>query len=150
VHEYIGKDLSKLRIQFVPAKTILGDAKLQSEDVAVCALPGLLEQPLYGGKMCHIVRSTPGGSEMRSRFWLGIVAKRDGNDTVSSIEGLIGNTYLARMIAVSETDALDLMNHAIEEMSYLAGFLAQLYAEETSEIAPITQAAGSINARGAE
>ena len=133
VHEYIGEDLSKLRIQFVPANTILGDVKLGPDDVAVCALPGLLEQPVYGGKMCHIVRATPQGAEMRSRFWLGIVAKRDGNETVSSIEGLIGNTYLARKIGVSETDALALMNHAIQEMGTLAGFLAKLYAEENKD-----------------
>lgn len=148
VHEYIGEDLSKLRIQFVPAKTILGDVELQPDDVAVCALPGLLEQPVYGGKMCHIVRSTPRGAEMRSRFWLGIVAKRDGNDPVDSIEGRIGNTYLARMIAVSETDAIDLMNHAIQEMGYLAGFLAKLYAEEKGESVPFTQAADSASDRG--
>ena len=70
---------------------------------------------------------------MRSRFWLGIVAKRDGNETVSSIEGLIGNTYLARKIGVSETDALALMNHAIQEMGTLAGFIAELYTEENKD-----------------
>ena len=133
VHEYIGEELSKLRIQFVPANTILDDVKLGPDDVAVCALPGLLEQPVYGGKMCHIVLATPQGAEMRSRFWLGMVAKRDGNEPVNSIIGLIGNTYLVRKIGVSETDALALMNHAIQEMGTLAGFLAQLYAEEATK-----------------
>lgn len=135
VHEYIGENLSKLRIQFVAAQTILGDLQLRPADVAVCALPGLLEQPLYVGKMCHIVRATEQGAEMRSRFWLGIVAKRNGNNSVGSLEGLIGNTYLARRIAVSDRDAFALMNHAIQEMGYLADFLAELYTTEMADAA---------------
>jgi len=130
VHEYIGKDLQKLRIQFVPPEQILGDVQFRDDDVAVCALPGLLEKPLWGGKMCHIIRSTDDGAEMLSRFWLGIVAKRDGNEKVGSIEGVLGNTYLARKIGVSKSGAVDLMNHATQEMGILAEFLPELYASE--------------------
>jgi len=132
VHEYIGKDLAKLRIQFVPPEAILGEVQFKDDDIAVCALPGLLEKPLYGGKMCHIIRSTDGGSEMLSRFWLGMVAKREGNETVRSVEGILGNTYLVRKIGVRKSDALDLMNHATQEMGYLAEFLPELYAAEMS------------------
>jgi len=70
---------------------------------------------------------------MRSVFWMGDVSKRDGNETVSSIEGLVGNTALARMLAMNETGAVDLMTHAIQEMGYLADFLPDLYAAETGE-----------------
>jgi len=80
--------------------------------------------------MCHIIRSTDDGAEMLSRFWLGMVAKRDGNEKVASIEGVLGNTYIARKLGVPKSDALDLMNHATQEMSYLAEFLPELYAEE--------------------
>ena len=46
VHEYIGLDLHKLRIQFVPPEEILGDTShLHPNDVAVCARPGLLDKP---------------------------------------------------------------------------------------------------------
>jgi len=130
VHEYIGEDLQKLRIQFVPPEEILGDVSLREGDVAVCAKPGLLEQPLNGGQMCHIIRATEDGAEMRSRFWLGMVAKRDGNEQVSSIEGVVANTYLARRLGVSKQAATDLMNHCTEEMSILAGFLPGLYEAE--------------------
>ncbi|GAB5454749.1 MAG: hypothetical protein Hens2KO_09780 [Henriciella sp.] len=132
VHEYLGEDLAKLRIQFVPPEEILGPVNLADDDVAVCARAGLLEQPLNGGKMCHIIRNTDDGAEMRSRFWLGMVAKRDGNQTKPSIEGLVANTYLARKIGVSDSAARDLMTHAIEEMGYLADFLPELYASETA------------------
>lgn len=130
VHEYIGEDLDKLRIQFVPPEEVLGDVALREGDVAVCARAGLLEQTLNGGKMCHIIRQTTDGAEMRSRFWLGMVAKRDGNAQVGSVEGVVGNTYLARRLGVSRSDAVDVMNHCTEEMSILAGFLPDLYAAE--------------------
>jgi len=135
VHEYIGEKFEKLRIQFVPPEEILGEYPFHEDDVAVCALPGLLEQPLYGGKMCHIIRRTDEGSEMLSRFWLGIVAKRKGNEKIRSIEGVIGNTYLVRSIGVKKSDAIDLMNHATQEMSILAKFLPELYASETGKLA---------------
>lgn len=135
VHEYIGQDLTKLRIQFVPPEDILGTVQFRQDDVAVCALPGLLKKPYYGGKMCHIIRSTEDGAIMLSRFWLGMVAKRDGNKKIRSIEGLLGNTYLARKIGVRKSSAMDLMNHATEEMGYLAEFLPELYAEEMNRTA---------------
>jgi hypothetical protein len=69
---------------------------------------------------------------MRSVFWLGDVAERDGNGTVFSIKGLLGNTALARHLAVDDRLAVDLMTHAIQEMGYLADFLPQLYADEMS------------------
>jgi len=139
VHEYIGEDLVKLRIQFVPPEDILGDVRFGDDDVAVCARPGLLENPLYGGKMCHIIRRTDDGAEMLSRFWLGQVAKRKGNDSVPSIEGLLGNTYLARRIGVRKSGANDLMNHAVQEMGYLAEFLPELYTAEMDTVQPETE-----------
>ncbi|MEM9178475.1 MAG: hypothetical protein AAGA89_02130 [Pseudomonadota bacterium] len=131
VHEFIGKDMEKLRIQFVPPEDILSDVQLRESDVAICAKAGLLEQPINGGQMCHIIRATEDGAEMRSRFWLGMVAKREGNDQIASIEGLVANTYLARKLGVSDSAAIDLMNHCTEEMSILAEFLPELYAAET-------------------
>lgn len=130
VHEYIGEDLNKLRIQFVEPKDILGDVNLADGDVAVCARVGLLEDPLYAGEMCHIVRNVEGGSEMRSRFWLGMVASREGNEAVPSVIGALGNTYLARLLTVNETSATALLDHCFDEMTILAGFLPELYADE--------------------
>lgn len=131
VHEYIGTDLVKLRIQFVPPEEILTDAQLKPDDVAVCARVGLLETPLNVTRMCHIIRNTEFGAEMRSRFWMGHISRRDGNETVASIEGVLGNTYLVRAFAIGEADARAVMIHAIEEMGTLADFLPDLYAQET-------------------
>ena len=87
VHEYLaGKDgpLYKLRIDFHdPSETF--DAKLYKESgaLAVCARPGLLEAPIHVGRMTHFVRDTDYGCEMRSRFWLGMIAHRDPDDHIA-------------------------------------------------------------------
>jgi hypothetical protein len=70
---------------------------------------------------------------MRSIFWLGHVKKRTDNDEVFSIEGLIGNTALARFILIDPQFAKDLMIHAIQEMGILSDFLPEIYNKETAE-----------------
>lgn len=132
VHEYIGEDLHKLRIQFVEPSSILGEVDTREDRFIICAKAGDLEEPMNFTTMCHIVHDTETGAEMRSVFWLGHVSKRDGNENVFSVTGLIANTWLARNVLLKETFAADLKTHAIEEMGTLAGFLPQLYAEENS------------------
>ena len=80
----------------------------------ICARAGFLERPLNVSSMCHIVRDTEWGAEMRSVFWLGHIGAREGNRTVFSIEGLLGNTALVRYLALDTQLAVDLMTHAIE------------------------------------
>jgi hypothetical protein len=131
VHEYIGTEMQKLRIQFIDPTEFLGAFEIQDSRFVICARVGALDEPLNVTTMCHIVRDTPWGAEMRSIFWLGHVAKREGNNQVFSIEGLLGNTALARFILLDVQLARDLMIHAIQEMGYLADFLPELYVDET-------------------
>ena len=104
--------------------------ELEAGTFVLCAWAGLLEEPIYVAKMCHVVRDTPWGAEMRSNFWMGHVAQREGNEAVVSIEGTIGNTALARYILLDEQAATALMTHAIEEMGYLSDLLPALYERE--------------------
>eukprot|EP00439_Symbiodinium_sp_Y106_P089102 s1_g1638.t1 len=132
VHEYIGGEMQKLRIQFVPPEEVLGPMpELDESTFVLCARAGLLEEPLYLAKMCHVVRDTPWGAEMRSNFWMGHVARREGNNPVTSIEGIVGNTALMRFFLLDEWQATALMTHAIEEMGYLSDLLPTLYEQET-------------------
>ena len=133
VHEYIGKDLQKLRIQFVEPSQLLPNYTAHPGRFVICARVGELERPINIAIMCHVVRDTQWGAEMRSTFWLGNVARREGNEQVFSVEGLVGNTALARLFLVRERLATDLMIHAIEEMGYLADFLPALYVQENAE-----------------
>ena len=127
VHEYIGGDLSKFRIQFVNSAEFFGYDANDEDTFVICARIGFLDQEMNIAKMCHVVRNTPDGAEMRSRFWLGHVAKRKENKTISSLEGFIGNTFLTRLLFVNKKDAQDLKRHAEEEMKYLAELLPPLY-----------------------
>lgn len=133
VHEYIGDELNKLRIHFVDHREVLGDVAIPDDSFMLCARVGMLDQPINIAKMCHYVRSTPWGAEMRSTFWLGDIGVRDNEDenqlTASPITWA-GNTAIARLFAVNEQTAIDLMTHAIEEMGYLSDFLPELYNRE--------------------
>ncbi|MEP3421458.1 MAG: hypothetical protein ABJN35_06975 [Erythrobacter sp.] len=134
VHETLGAspEVHKLRIQFVEPTEYLPEWQDAPDRVAICARAGALEEPMNYTTMCHIVRDTDFGAEMRSVFWLGHVSKREGNENVSSVEGLVANTWLARRLLLSDEFAVDLMTHAIEEMGILADFLPELHAQETA------------------
>lgn len=130
VHEYIGKDLLKLRIQFVDPTEFFDYNPNDENAFVICARVGELETPINTGKMCHIVVNTPTGAEMRSRFWLGHIATREGNETIPSLIGWMGNTLFVRYVGVSDTMAHDLMVHAQEEMSTLAKLLPTIYPQD--------------------
>jgi len=87
--------------------------------------------------MCHVVRDTPFGAELRSRFWLGTVSDREGGAFKNLLIDLLANNPLSRRLAVDEQQALALLKHATEEMSYLADLLPQIYPAATA--APSTQ-----------
>ena len=130
VHEYIGGNLSKLRIQFVNSAEFFGYDANDEDTFVICARVGLLDEEMNIAKMCHVVRNTLNGAEMRSRFWLGHVAKRKGNKTISSLEGLIGNTFIMRLLVLNKQGAIGLKRHAEEEMKYLAALLPPLYGSQ--------------------
>ena len=135
VHEYIGSELSKLRIQFIDSSEFFGFTPNDEDTFIICARVGLLEQEINTAKKCHVVRNTQTGAEMRSRFWLGHVAKRDGNETIRSFEGFVGNMALVRLFLIKQqVDPEDLKRHAIEEMTYLAELLPSLYESENEYI----------------
>lgn len=149
VHEYIGPDLQKLRIQFVDPQEILGsNVSIPDGMVVLCARAGLLEYPIYAANLCHVIRETEYGTEMRSRFWMGKVGKRKDNERVGSIIGLLGNTYLARKVGIPKKDAESLMIHCIEEMRTLSGFLPKLYETETQAVSEIPQRTITTNGTG--
>ena len=135
VHEYIGRELSKLRIQFIDSSEFFGFNPNDEDTFVICARVGLLEEEINTAKMCHVVRNTQTGAEMRSRFWLGNVAKRDGNETIRSFEGFVGNMALVRLFLIKQqVNPEDLKRHAIEEMTYLAELLPSLYKLENEYI----------------
>jgi len=129
VHEYIGADLHKLRIQFIEPESILGDLPPHPDRFIIAAKAGELNRPVNVTTMCHMVSATEDGAEMRSVFWMGHVSKRKDNENVKSLINLIANTKFMRTLLIKDQFAEDLMVHCQEEMAILAGFLPELYAQ---------------------
>ena len=127
VDEYIGSDLVRGAIRFVPPATLgFTDKSLEDDRQAtiVCARIGLGDAPIDIGYLAHHVRAVPGGSEMRSRFWMGgrHVAGRN-------LIGGLAASVARRVLSVTESDARALMVHCAQEMPHLAKFLPELLGE---------------------
>ena len=127
VDEYIGSDLVRGAIRFVPPATLgFTDRSLEPGGTAtiVCARLGLADAPIDIGYLAHQVRSVPGGSEMRSRFWMGgrHVAGRN-------LAGSMAAAVAKRVLRLTESDARNLLVHCGQEMPHLAAFLPALFAE---------------------
>jgi len=131
VHEYIGGQLSKLRITFLPPEEYFSDS-LQSSSgaVAICARSGLLDKPIDVGRMVHLALPTKWGCELHSRFWLGYVSARSG----SRIVNWLGNRPILRRVLANEQFGRSLLVHCHEEMTTLAGFLPGLYSSEGGDV----------------
>lgn len=135
ISEYIGSTKLGAAIQFVePAAMGLPD---DSDDtVSICARLGSADAPVDAGWFVHQVRSTPGGSEMRSRFWMGgpHIAVRKAPEVASKAVRPIAS----KLIGVSESAARNLLVYCAQEMNHLAGFLADLWeASVTSEVSAL-------------
>lgn len=129
VDEYLGSTLTHAAIGFVPPKTLGFDEALLADaqkHTVIAARVSLAETPLDAGYLIHHVRKVPGGSEMRSRFWLGgpYAAVQAGNRRVQ-----IPSAVSRRIRAPTLDEGRDLLVHCSQEMSHLATFLPKLYAE---------------------
>lgn len=118
VHEYIGGELQKLRINFRDPGEYLDTKMLTDSGVtaAICARIGPLDTPFWAGHLIHLCRDTDYGCEMRSRFWLGDLDPPE-----------LAPDRQARIDMFPDSTGEGLLKHCHEEMSYLAGFLPELY-----------------------
>lgn len=127
VDEYIGSRLLTGAIQFVEPRALgLTEPTLNdpAQAMAVCARTGLAAQPVDVGYLVHHVRAVPGGSEMRSRFWLG------GRDIAGrSPLGAAQAALARRFLKIGEGDARALLIHCAQEMQHLASFLPAMFRE---------------------
>jgi DAPG hydrolase PhiG domain len=100
----------------------------RSGAIAVCARIGDQHAPVHVGRMCHFVRDTDYGCEMRSRFWLGILADKTTYEPVP-----VHIAAEARKRQLNDDFARRLHQHATEEMGYLAEILPVLYRRYTGD-----------------
>ena len=129
VDEYLGSAMIRGAIQFRrPEEFGLVDAAVAAgvDATAVCARTGLVDLPVDLGDLAHHVAAVPGGSEMRSRFWLG------GPDIAARSAPLRAAVPVAkRLVGLTELDARALLVHCSQEMTHLATFLPAIYEQES-------------------
>ena len=129
IEEYIGAELAQASIQFKsPLEFGFSEEAISnsSKAVYICARLGHPSLPLDYGYLVHQVRAVAGGSEMRSRFWVG------GQYVHLRKEGVLADlvsAFLRKLKALPETFARDVLQHCSEEMAHLAAFLPNIYAE---------------------
>ncbi len=126
--EYIGSKEEWLNVWFQKPETYFDVSRFASSGIAtaVCARGGLRRENIWSAHLIHLMRNTPDGVEMRSRFWLG--------DVDASPKGWLGklltpflNRPATRRRNVPDHAGRDLMLHCAEEMHHLGQLLPELY-----------------------
>jgi len=126
--EDIGIGMEMLIIEFMAPEDFGFDAsRLAGQGAAAfCTRVGSFVKPAMHTDMCHVVRLTEDGVEMRSRFWIG------RNITVKFfperffINRLI-NTRPMRKLFIPGNAPEQMANHCAREYSNLAAILPELY-----------------------
>lgn len=82
----------------------------------ICSRARLASLPVWSNRIIHVCRDYEWGCEMRSRFWLGPMAPVNDVPPRSVLEAQI-----------PDGAGSGLLRHALEEYTYLAGFLPDYY-----------------------
>ena len=130
VTEYIGDRCEDITITFHDPATTFSDPTRFAESgttAMVCARVGLQRVPVTIGHLIHQIRETEGGSEMRSRFWLG-KPQLDRLDPGNPLNRILGSNILSTLL-LDDNLGRDMLVHCGMEMHHLAGFLPDLYAD---------------------
>jgi hypothetical protein len=127
IEEYLGSAPAKVAVSFVAPSTLgLDEAKLAERDeFAMCARVCLPGTKIKAGWLLLQVRPVPGGSEMRSRTWLGgdCMAWGDNPGPIGKVVGSV----LGRLGKSMIPDPYAVLVHTSQEMSHLATFLPAIY-----------------------
>jgi hypothetical protein len=127
ITEYLGPRLAKGAIGFVPPGQMgFDEDRLAAQgEVVICARIGIPGTALKGGWLLHQVRPVEGGSEMRSRMWMG-----GENTALGDHPGAVGRAAAKALRPIAGKllpSPSDLLVHNAQEMAHLAGFLPQLF-----------------------
>ncbi|MBW2241508.1 MAG: hypothetical protein JRH01_05935 [Deltaproteobacteria bacterium] len=140
VDEYVGPAIHRLAISFhEPRDFGLAEHSFKEAGVstAICARVGFSDRPVDTGYLVHLIRETPEGCEMRSRFWIGEVRVRNLREG-NPIDRVLG-TRFARRSLIPRRLSRDLLVHCAEEMNHLASFLPELFAREAGTASPAVE-----------
>lgn len=130
VTEYIGPALHKITINFCdPSRYFSAPERFAENGITAtaCATVGVQGTDVTTGRLIHQIREVDGGSEMRSRFWLG---KPESPRIPKNpfVDRIVGSEFLFKRL-VRQDLGRDMVVHCGMEMNHLATFLPALYAE---------------------
>ena len=133
--EYVGPARLNVAVRFVPPSSIGFDEALLAArgEVAICGRGISRDMRVEAGWLVHHIRPVTGGSEMRSRFWIG-----GENVNPIGMTGAFGKFIgraAARFQKFTATQATELFIHDAQEMNHLAAILPELYAAFGQEAA---------------
>jgi len=131
VTEDIGVGKDKIIIDFMSPSDFGYDAsKLNPEkETIVCARVGSPQRGMWAVEMCHFVRVTDDGVEMRSRFWMGYEVKKMNHSGKSLLASIMNTSFMKRKLLPKNLGE-KMFHHCSQEYHNLAGLLPQLYSEE--------------------
>lgn len=127
--EYVGAQRMNVGVRFVAPADIGFDAAdlARRGQVAICGRCLMRDLHMEVGWLVHLIRPVAGGSEMRSRFWLGGPHVNPIGMT-GRVGRLVGRTA-AMLRPFTTSQATELLIHDAQEMNHLAAFLPALFAE---------------------
>jgi len=139
VDEYLGAEATPLTVRFIDQERF-GFAAPRAGETVIVARGGLSTMPVSFAWLIHQVRATPGGAEMRSRFFVNDVSllplpahavcstagQAMTNQIVQGAAGPIVKQVAKRKL---REFGPDMLFHYASEMNHLASFLPKLHAE---------------------
>ena len=131
VTEDVGLGRDKILIDFMPPAQFGYDADRLNPDkeTIICARVGSSDKGVWGTEMCHYVRTTDKGVEMRSRFWIGNKVYRMGGFAQGLLNAILNKPFVKKKLIPKELGS-SMFHHCSQEYHNLAKILPQLYEEE--------------------
>lgn len=127
--EDVGIVMEKLSITFMSPDDFGFDTVCFAEAgiaTAICTRVGSVKNKSMHTDMCHLVRTTVDGVEMRSRFWIGRKVRLTMFSDEAFIQRII-NTRLVRKLIIPADTPSQMAQHCAQEYSNLAAILPDLY-----------------------
>lgn len=133
VEEDIGTGRETLVIDFCsPADFGFDITRFKEAKIAtvICARVGFPKQKVWFTEMCHLVRKTEEGLEMRSRFWIGQHIRR--MDKLTFLNKILNSSFVKKQLMPKNVGKY-MMLHCCQEYANLTRLLPQIYPEEANQ-----------------
>ncbi len=132
VTEDVGLGKDKILIDFMSPGTFgFDESRLHPhKETVICARVGAPDKGVWATEMCHFVRTTKEGVEMRSRFWIGHKVYRMGGFAQGLLNVILNRSFVKSQLLPKEI-GIKMFHHCSQEYHNLANLLPQLYPEES-------------------